>query len=150
MIRNRYNYLTPSVLRYQRERRVHLKQRHHNKTLQAESQKGSFVPPKKITKRLSKIKIHQDIYANTYNDRYSKQQQKHYLGTASKMLLGVCVLGGLNRFYVATTIALSSAFVCTRHLFSPREEFLTHQCNISENIKIHRIQISNAVCILPG
>ena len=39
--------------------------------------------------------------------------------------------GGLNRFYVATTLALSSAVVYTRHLFSPREELLTHQCNIS-------------------
>ena len=26
------------------------------------------------------------------------------------------------------------------HLFSPPEGFLTHQCNISENIKIKRIQ----------
>ena len=43
---------------------------------------------------------------------------------------------GLNRFYVATTLTLSSAVVYTRHLFSPREEFLTHQCNISESIKI--------------
>ena len=43
--------------------------------------------------------------------------------------------GGLNRFYVATSLALSSAVVYTRHLFSPREGFRTHQCNISENIK---------------
>ena len=41
--------------------------------------------------------------------------------------------GSLNRFYVATTLALSSAV--DTHLFSPREGFLTHQCNISENIK---------------
>ena len=47
---------------------------------------------------------------------------------------------GLNRFYVATILALSSAVVYTRHLFSPCEGFLTHQCNISENIKIKRIQ----------
>ena len=52
-----------------------------------------------------------------------------------KILLG----GGrgcLNRFYVITTLALSSALVYTRHLFSPREGFLSHQCNISENVKI--------------
>ena len=48
--------------------------------------------------------------------------------------------GGLNRFYVAITLALSSAVVYTRHLFSPRVGFLTHQCSISENIKIKRIQ----------
>ena len=52
----------------------------------------------------------------------------------------VCVGGGgiLNLFYVATTLALMSAEVYTRHLFSPREGFLTHQCNISESIKIKR------------
>ena len=38
--------------------------------------------------------------------------------------------GGLNRFYVATTLTLSSAVVYIR-----RERFLTHQCNISDNIK---------------
>ena len=43
--------------------------------------------------------------------------------------------GGLNQFFVATTLALSSAVVHTRRLFSPSEGFLTHQCNISENIK---------------
>ena len=38
-----------------------------------------------LAKRLSKIKkIHQDIYAKTYNDRRSKPQQKHRLGTVSK------------------------------------------------------------------
>ena len=41
------------------------------------------------TKRLSKNKIknHQDIHAKTYNDRNSKPQQKHHLGTVSKRLL---------------------------------------------------------------
>ena len=33
---------------------------------------------------------------------------------------------GLNRFYVATTLALISAVVYTRHLFRPREGLLTH------------------------
>ena len=60
------------------------------------------------------------------------------------MCVCVCVGGGgggnLNRFYVATIIALSSAVVYTRHLFCPREEFQTHQYKISENIKIARIQ----------
>ena len=48
--------------------------------------------------------------------------------------------GGLNRSYLATTLALSSAVVYTRHLDSPREGFLTHQSNISENIKIKQKQ----------
>ena len=43
--------------------------------------------------------------------------------------------GGINQFYVARALAISSAVVHTRHLFSPREVFLTRQCNISENIK---------------
>ena len=33
--------------------------------------------------------------------------------------------GGFNRFYVATTLAISSAIVYTRDLFSPRDGFLT-------------------------
>ena len=44
------------------------------------------------------------------------------------------LLGSLNRFCVAKTLALSSAVVYTRNLFSPREGLLSHQCNISENI----------------
>ena len=91
-----------------------------------------------MAKRLSKIKIknHQNIHAKTYNDRNSKPQQKHHLGTVSN---SVCVCGGggggLNRFNVVTTLALSSAVVYTKHLLSPREGFLTHQCNILENKK---------------
>ena len=48
------------------------------------------------------------------------------------------LLFGLNQFYAATTLALSSTVVYTRHLFSPREGFLTYQCNISKNIKSYR------------
>ena len=50
------------------------------------------------------------------------------------------LLGDLNQFYVATTLALSSAVVYTRQLFSPRKGFLNHQYNISKNIKIKEIQ----------
>ena len=46
----------------------------------------------------------------------------------------------LNRAYMATILTFSSAMVYIRNLFSPREGFLTRQCNISENIKIKRIQ----------
>ena len=44
--------------------------------------------------------------------------------------------GGVGGGEVATTLALTSVVVYTRHLFSPREGFLTHLCYISENIKI--------------
>ena len=60
----------------------------------------------------------------------SKPQQKNRHRTDSKQ-----ITGSLNRFYMATTLALRSAVVYTRYLFSQSEGFLTHQCNISENIK---------------
>ena len=117
--------------RHQMERRTHLKQRQHNQNTTNRKPKGQFLF-RKSAKRLSKIRI---SHAKTYNDRHSKPQQKHRLGTVSNFFTG-----GLNRFYVITILALSAAVLYTRHLFSPREEFLTHQCNISENIKIKRIQ----------
>ena len=81
----------------------------------------------------------------SYNGRYSKPQQKHRLGTVSKNMNGSeggggGRKGGFNRFYVATTPDPSSVVVYTTQLFSPREGFLIHQCNISENIIIKRIQ----------
>ena len=105
------------------------------KTLQAESQKDSFFS------KNGRTAIQNRNFTRTYNDRYSsKPQQEYHLRTVSKILQGTGVgEGGLNRLNVATTIALSSAVVYTRHLFSPLEGFLT-QCNISENIKIKRIQ----------
>ena len=44
---------------------------------------------------------------------------------------------GFNRVYAATNLALSSAVVYTRHLFT-FEGVLTHQCNISQTIKSNR------------
>ena len=86
-------------------------------------------------KRQSKIKKkkYQDIHAKIYNDKNNKPQQKHRFGTVSKSLSrggggvgsggGGGGVGGLNPFYEAITLALSSAVVYTRHLFSPREGF---------------------------
>ena len=54
------------------------------------------------------------------NDRNSKPKQKRRIGTVSKLLLEGGVGGSLNRFYMATTLALSSAVVYTKNLFSPR------------------------------
>ena len=50
MIRNRYNYLKPPVPRHQRERRTHLKQRHHNQNTTSKKPKGQFLSPKKSQK----------------------------------------------------------------------------------------------------
>ena len=36
-----------------------------------------------------------------------------------------------------------TVYIYTRQLFSPREGFQTHQCNISQNIKIKQIQRRN-------
>ena len=122
--------------RHQRERRTHLKQRHHNQNTTNRMPKGPFLSQTSgHTAIKNENKNQQDIHAKTYNDRNSKPKQKHRLGTSVKTLLG-----GFNRFYVATILALSSTVVYTRHLFSPCEGFLTHQCYISENIKIKRIQ----------
>ena len=49
---------------------------------------------------------------------------------------------GVNRFYVTITLALSSAVVYTRHLFRPREECLTHQCNI---LREHKNQTNTEI-----
>ena len=72
MIRNRYNYLTPSVQDTKKERRTHLKQRHHNQNTTSRKQK--------LAKRLSKIKISPDIHAKTYNDRNSKKGKRKVQG----------------------------------------------------------------------
>ena len=86
MIRNRYNYLAPSVSRHQRERRTHLKQRHHNQTLQAESQQDSL--SQKLAKRLSKIKFSP---GHTCKD--------HSRSTAFERSVKILLEGGgLNRF----------------------------------------------------
>ena len=56
------------------------------------------------------------------NTALERSEKKYYMG------LGWSGGGGFNRFYVATTLAHSSAVVYIRHLFSPREGFLTHKC----------------------
>ena len=98
MIRNRYNHLTPKTpkgkkdtLKVTSPQSIHYKQK----------AKGQFI--QNMAKRLSKIekKMHQDKHAKIYNERYSKPQQKHCLGTLSK---NITVWGGgrgLHRFYVA-------------------------------------------------
>ena len=150
VIRYWYNYLTPFVPRHQRERRAHLKQRHHNQDTTRGKPRGQSVFSRILAKRISKIKISPRVYMQRHTMiEIVNHSRSTALGRSVKILLGGGCGGegggggsggGLNRFYVATTLALSSAVVYTRYLFSSREEFLTHQCNISENIKIQRIQ----------
>ena len=64
--------------RRQKEGRTYLKQRHHNENTTSKKPKGQVLS-QKLAKRLSKIKIYQDIRAKTYNGRNSKQQQKQRL-----------------------------------------------------------------------
>ena len=148
MIRNRYNCLTPSVPRHQRERMTHLKKRHHNqnttkkgRTVQGVPQspqkpqsfpdtkpnrkpKGQFLSPKN-----GQTAIKNKNFTKTYIQRHTmtdivkkvreksrechnhkpQPQQKHSLGKFSKN-----INRGLNRFYVATTLALTSALVYTK------------------------------------
>ena len=57
-----------------------------------------------------------------YDNKEYEPQQKHRLGTVSKILLG-----GLNRFYGIPTSPSASIMAQNMQLFGPREGFLTHQ-----------------------
>ena len=110
MTRNRYYYLTPSI-QDTKGKEGHTKRNGTTiKTLQAENQKDSF------------FLIGQPVILNTNLTRTYMQRHtmteivNHSLGTVSKNLTE-----GLNRFNAATTLALRSAVVYTRHLFSSRE-----------------------------
>ena len=85
MIRNRYNYLTPSVPRLQRETRAHLKQRHHNKNTTSRKPKGQF---------LSQTTIKNKNFSRTYMQRQTMTEiVNHSRNTAPersvKLLLGL-------------------------------------------------------------
>ena len=122
--------------RHQREKRKHLKQRHRNQNTTNRMPKGPFLcqtSGQTATKNKNKIsKTYMQLHTMTEILNHSRST---VLERSVKTLLG-----SFNRFYLATTLALSSAVVYTRYLFSPREGFLTHHCYISENIKIKRIQ----------
>ena len=107
-----------------KERWTHLKQRHHNQNTTSRKPKGQFLSQrcKDWPNGSPKWQFYQDIHAKTYYDRNSKSQQKHRLGTVSKKFTRWRrgeTGRGLNRFYVATTIALSSA-VYTEDICSDR------------------------------
>ena len=54
-----------------------------------------------------------------YDNKETEPQQKHRLGTVSKILLG-----GLNRFPISPSASIMAQNI---QLFGPREGFLTHQ-----------------------
>ena len=85
MIRNRYNYLTPSVQDTKGKEGRTESNNTTIKTLQRESQKARFFP--KIGQTAIQYKNFTRTYAKTYNDRNNKPQQKH-LERSVKILLG--------------------------------------------------------------
>ena len=115
--------------RHQRERRTHLKQRHQNQNTTNRMPKGPFLSQ---TSGQTAIK-NKKIISKTYMQRHTMTEIVNHSRSTVLERSVKTLLGGFDRFYVATTLALSSAVVYTRHLFSPREGFLTHQCYISEN-----------------
>ena len=125
--------------RHERERRTHLKQGHHNHNTTSRKPKEQFPFP-----HIGQTAIENENFTRTCMQRQTmieivNHSRSTALERSVRILLGEGG-GGLNRFYVAITLALRSAVVYTRHLFSPREGFLAHQCKISENIKIKQIQ----------
>ena len=95
--------------------------------------------------KIGQTAIQNKNFTRKYMQRHTVTETVNYSRSTAwersvKYYLGWEVGGGLNRFYMVTTLALSSAVAYTRRLFSPREGFLTHQYNISVNIKIKRIQ----------
>ena len=90
--------------------------------------------------KIGQMTIQNKNVTRTYMQRHTMTEVVNH-SRSNALEQSVKILpGGLNRFYMATTLALSFAMVYTRHLFSPCERFLTHQCNISNNIKIKQIQ----------
>ena len=99
-------------------------------TLLAESQTDSCFP----TKWPNGYPIHKDV-SDTHIQSRTITKINQDRRTALKRSVKRISLGGLIRFYVATTLALTAAAVWTHNLFSPHEGFLTHQSNISESTK---------------
>ena len=140
---------------------THLKQRHHNQNTTSRKPKGQFLSPitpspppthpptpdnKKNGQTAIKKKNHQDMsmqrhtmteIVNHSSSTVLERSTKNFLGWVDGWVGGGGGDGrgggggGLNRFYLATTLALSSAVVYTSHLFSPRELLA---CDSSSNI----------------
>ena len=96
----------------------------------AESQMDIYFP----TKWPNGYPKQKDV-SDTHIQRRTITKINHDRKTALERSVKSISLEGLNQFYVATILALTSAAVWTCNLFSPHEGFLTHQCYISENTK---------------
>ena len=135
MIRNRYNYPTPPI----RDIKGKETQTRNNWTLMetslATSQTDSYFP----TKWPNGYPKQKDV-SYTHIQRRTITKINHDRRTALERSVKSISLGGLNRFYVTTILALTSAAVKTHNLFSPHEGFLTHQCYISEKQRINKLQ----------
>ena len=106
--------------RNQRERRSCLKQLHHNQNTTRRKPNGQIIS-QILTKRLSKIEFssgHRCKDIGTMTEIVNNSSTA--FERSVKILLGWGGGGGLNRFYVATTLALSSAVVYTTR---PRRHF---------------------------
>ena len=129
MIRNQYNYLKPFVQKGKKDalKATTLQSKHYKQKAKR------TVSPQNNGQNKKFIRLY--IQRHTMTEIVN-QSRSTALERSVKTLLG-----GFNLFYMTITLALlSSAMVYTRHLFSPGEGFVTHQCNMSENIKTKRIQ----------
>ena len=106
MIRNRYNYPTPPI----RDIKGKETQTRNNWTLMetslAESQTYSYFP----TKWPNGYPKQKDV-SDTHIQRRTKTKINHDKRTALEGSVKSISLGSLNRFYVATILALTSAAV---------------------------------------
>ena len=109
MIRNRYNYPTPptrDIKRKETQTRINWTPM---ETSLAESQTNSYFP----TKWPNGYPKQKDV-SDTHIQRQTITKINHNRRTALERSVKSISLGGLNRFYVATILALTSAAV--RHI----------------------------------
>ena len=76
------------------------------------------VSSKKWSNGYPKYKFHQDIHAKTYNDRYSKPQQKHRIGTVSNITWWNCYFS-LKIVFCGPRILLGHFYQITYRRFLP-------------------------------
>ena len=133
MIWNQYNFLTPCV-QDTKGKEGHTES-HGNQNTTSRKPKGQF-----LSQIIGQTAIQSKNFTRTHMQRHTMTETVNHSRSTTLEQSVKTLLGGLNRFYIAKTLALSSTVVYRRHLFSLRGGFLTHQCNISENIKIERIQ----------
>ena len=87
MIRNRYNYLLPSVPRHQRERRTHLKERHHNQNTTSRKPKGQILPKNDQTAIQNQICTKTNMQRHTMTDIVNHSKSTAFERSV-KILLG--------------------------------------------------------------